>query len=129
MKRLCAICLVILFPACLMAAPSVAGIEGTVAPGEAIVISGSAFGSGATVYKWDNFEQTGGDYDVGDSIANGWTLNDTSSRYPVYTNMSQRTGFTKSAYGSTGTQDLTYDHNATLGEIYVTEDTPFNFSI
>ena len=104
--------ILILFP---ISAFSAGSISGVVSDGESVTITDgtSPFGTGPTVYKWDDFDSgSNGDY-----IGNGWSLPSDSD--PVYTNTNQRTNSTLSAYASTGTQDLEYDHGGTLSEVFV----------
>ena len=86
-------------PPC-FAAPAIISTTGGIKSGENITITGTSFGTKATAapLKYDFFEQTGGDYDVGDKPANGWVVDsDLHATYntPKYNSTSTRSGSTK----------------------------------
>ena len=60
---------IIYFPWSVYAAPSIATTSGTFLGGNNIVISGSSFGTGSTIYKWDDFE--GDTHTVGNNVGVG----------------------------------------------------------
>ena len=112
--------------------PSISGAAGAFRSGEAATIQGSGFGikSSAAPLKYDSFEQIGGSYEAGDTIANGWGYTPPSAAYsvPIYDSSDCRSGSTKHArcrfrlepgdshWGST----FYYNHGATLSPLYVT---------
>lgn len=104
-----------------MAAPSITGVSGAITKGQTITLSGASFGIGPTIYKWDDFENGTN----GAVISNGWA---TPMTDPHYTNTSQRTNSTLSAYSDEGTDDLTYNHGGTLSAIFTTFWTRINWS-
>jgi hypothetical protein len=87
MKKLFYIILIFLiFPNFVWSAPSISGVGGTVSDGQSVTISGSSFGTKATVvpYRWDNFEQgTSGE------LVTGWS-GGTGSDIARYSNEVQR---------------------------------------
>lgn len=73
-NKLALFSLLLLWSVASFAQPSVSGTSGTMSHGESVTISGSNFGTGSTIIKQDFFEQSGGDYDDGDPITNGWVM-------------------------------------------------------
>jgi len=115
MKKYLITLIIILIPFICEAAPSVSSYTGDVADGNSIVLSGANFGTGATIHKWDDFDGGANEEDIG----NGWSLPD-ADNHPVYSNSNNRTNSTLNAYSNNGTDDLEYDHNATLSTVYAT---------
>ena len=132
---ICAICLFKLADA----APDITSVDGTVQKGNTISIEGNGFGNklSAAPLKYDFFEQSGAEYEVGNKIKNDWVGGDSISPpyyNPKYHSSNYRTGSTKHIRtewpspnpGSeeAGENDshcpFYYDHNAPLKEIYVT---------
>ncbi|MCK4240830.1 MAG: hypothetical protein KAX30_04345 [Candidatus Atribacteria bacterium] len=124
--RLIAFLFILGFPFICEAAPSISSYTGTIADGNSITISGSTFGTGPTIHKYDFFEQSGGAYDVGDPIANSWsaTADGAPQNIPVYYTTNYRTGSTKHIRSEFDTSNWNsifwYDHGATLSPIYTT---------
>lgn len=91
--------ILLLFPSLCLAAPSVTGVSGTTV----LTINGSGFGTGPTIYKWDDFE--GPTHTVGVKIGDGppgqiawYILNDTeptSYVNPYVRNDTNKTNSTK----------------------------------
>lgn len=80
------------------AAPSIILAPSSISDGENITISGDEFKTGPTVYKWDQFNQAGDNYDLGDIIANGWTHYERAHyEKPVYSNTNARYAGSKHA--------------------------------
>lgn len=90
-------------------APDIVSAPNNVSDGTNITISGSAFGAGAIVYKWDDFE-------INNNFS-GWKLNPAVTA--SYTNSNQRMGSLQSAYGSTGGEDISYDSSTPIPEMYI----------
>ena len=129
MKRILLILLILLFYINATSAPLITGVAGTVEDEGSIVISSSnsSFGtkSPEAPERYDLFQQEGGDYDVGDDIANGWDFLDTSSAHPALYNQTDarfsggkhvRTYYGTDVWGSR----FWWDKEAELDHYYIT---------
>ena len=116
---------IFIFPTLTVAAPIIDSISGTVSNGDNITIQGSGFGNKAEgpPLKFDSFEQTGGDYDDGDPLANGW-LQWYSFGQSEYETSNTRSGSSKHAlsdFTSDSHRAFIYDHGSeTLTPVYIT---------
>lgn len=103
---------------CFAAPSGVTHSSGALADGETITITGSSFGTGPTVYKWDDFENGTN----GTSLTNGgWRCPDSNVDDPIYssTESHQRVTGEQVASVPDGTNDFVYDHPSTLPTAFV----------
>jgi len=126
MKKIFLLLILIFWPSFLWAAPSITGYTGTPAHGNELVVSGSSFGTGPTIHKWDDFE--GETHTVGQDVGAGpgataWSFN--RAAHAKVSNTVCRTNSTKHALSDFDAQDayaigFQYAHGDTLSPIYVT---------
>jgi hypothetical protein len=95
---------------------SISSTSGSITDGQNITVSGSDFGTGPTVHKWDDFDN-GID---GNVISNGWEVPQSPTYEPVYDDQNNRSGSSLSVHAPVGTEDLVYAHGATLSPVFVT---------
>ncbi|MFC1815035.1 hypothetical protein ACFL0M_03625 [Thermodesulfobacteriota bacterium] len=113
------------------ATPSVTSISGAVVNGSSVTITGTIFGAGPTVHKWDDFEDA--THTVGQTIGDGpgvieWVYNaaDANKNEPKVSNTSPKTNSTKyirCTYDGGSNKymcNFYYQHGATMDPVYVT---------
>ncbi len=117
--------------------PILSDVNGVVEDGDLVAVSGVGFGVKMNVapLMWDNFDQVGTQYEVGNKLdeSGGWVAGDSiNSRYynPEYYSEGARTGSTKYVRADTPVQTLEggvdshcpfyYDAEMDLNKIYVT---------
>src|SRR5574343_493704 len=95
------LCVLLILPGQLLAAPSISGVSGTVSSGQSVTIAGSGFGSksSAAPMKWDTFESGTVGQNLGTpTVGTAWDLYTAyDNQEPKYSSTFVRTGSTKSA--------------------------------
>lgn len=110
--------LFVLLPLNLWAAPSISGVSGTLTHGQTVTVSGADFGTGATLYLWDNFEDGVDGNTLTSSESKPWTVTSDASK-PAYEADNNRTGSSLAVRSPTGDEDFWYDHSGNLTECFI----------
>jgi hypothetical protein len=88
-----------------LAIPDITSLNGQVAQGEQIIISGSGFGgfSSSDILLWENFDQgTNGDIISGEPLLGSWDLGSGYPNPPFYSSVSAHRGFSSYYSSSSG---------------------------